>query len=203
SDVGLHARAYRDALYVHTASLRDGAPLKGVELRVLDARGQAILRSATDGNGNALLDYRLDAGHVLVARRGKDVSLLPFNQPALDLSEFAVGGRPQADFDVFAWSGRDLYRPGETLRVSALLRDGDGGLLPAPATGGQPLFLRLKQPDGRVFRETRLEPGEQGYYRFELEIPADAPTGRWQVEFRTDPDARQAVQGMTLRIEEF
>lgn len=203
SDVGLHARAYRDALYVHTASLRDGAPLKGVELRVLDARGQAILRSATDGNGNALLDYRLDAGHVLVARRGKDVSLLPFNQPALDLSEFAVGGRPQADFDVFAWSGRDLYRPGETLRVSALLRDGDGGLLPAPATGGQPLFLRLKQPDGRVFRETRLEPGEQGYYRFELEIPADAPTGRWQVEFRTDPEARQAVQGMTLRIEEF
>src|SRR5690606_37410149 len=104
SDIGLHARAYREQLYVHTASLRDGAPLKGVELRVLDAKGQPLLKSATDGNGNALLDYRLDAGQVLVARRGKDVSLLPFNQPALDLSEFAVGGRAQAPFDVFAWS---------------------------------------------------------------------------------------------------
>ena len=30
SDVGLHARAYADTLYVHTASLRDGSPLKGV-----------------------------------------------------------------------------------------------------------------------------------------------------------------------------
>jgi len=203
SDIGLHARAYRDRLYVHTASLRDGAPLKGVELRVLDARGQPLLKSATDGNGNALLDYRLDAGHVLVARRGKDVSLLPFNQPALDLSEFAVAGRAQAPFDVFAWSGRDLYRPGETLRISALLRDFDGRAMPAPKDGGQPLFLRLKQPDGRVFRETRLEPGAQGYYAFELAIPEDAPTGRWQVEFRTDPAEGPAVQGMSLRIEEF
>ena len=60
---------------------------------------------------------------MLVARNGSDVSLLPFNQPALDLSEFAVAGRAQAWFDVFAWSGRDLYRPGETLQVSALMRD--------------------------------------------------------------------------------
>lgn len=206
SDIGLHTRAYRDTLYVHAASLHDGSPLKGAELRVLDARGQAVLKASTDTNGNALLDYRLDAGHVLVARRGKDVSLLPFNQPALDLSEFAVDGRGQADFDVFAWSGRDLYRPGETVRISALLRDFDGRALPAPKDGngkGQPLFLRLKQPDGRVFRETRLEAGTQGHYRFEQEIPADAPTGRWQVEFRTDPGAGEAVQGMTLRIEEF
>ncbi|ADV27178.1 alpha-2-macroglobulin domain protein [Pseudoxanthomonas suwonensis 11-1] len=204
SDIGLHARAYGETMYVHTASLRDGAPLKGVELRVLDAKGQPILKSATDGNGNALLDYRLDAGHVLVARRGKDVSLLPFNQPALDLSEFPVAGRAQAPFDVFAWSGRDLYRPGETLRISALLRDFDGRAMPAPKDGaGQPLFLRLKQPDGRVFRESRLDAGEQGYYAFEQVIPDDAPTGRWQVEFRTGPAKGQAVQGMTLRIEEF
>jgi hypothetical protein len=30
---------------------------------------------------------------VLVARSGKDVSLLPFNQPALDLSAFNDAGR--------------------------------------------------------------------------------------------------------------
>jgi uncharacterized protein YfaS (alpha-2-macroglobulin family) len=203
SDIGLHARAYKDTVYVHAASLRDGAPLKGVELRILDAKGQATLASATDGNGNALLDYRLDAGHVLVARRDKDISLLPFNQPALDLSEFAVSGRNQAAFDVFAWSGRDLYRPGETLRISALLRDADGRMMAAPAKGGQPLFLRLRQPDGKVFREARLEAGAQGYYAFEQELPAEAPTGSWKVEFRTDPAGKQAVQGMTLRIEEF
>lgn len=204
SDIGLHTRAYKDKLFVHTASLQDGSATGSVELKVLDPRGEAILAGETDGNGNALLNYTLDAGHVLVATRGKDVSMLPFNQPALDLSEFAVAGREQAWFDVFAWSGRDLYRPGETVRISALLRDNDGKPVPAPKQGGgQPVFLRLKQPDGKVFRETRLQPGAQGYFSFEQAIPVEAPTGRWQVEFRTDPASKEAVQGMTLRIEEF
>ncbi len=204
SDIGLHTRAYKDTVFVHTASLQDGAAIGSVELKVLDARGEAVLAGKTDGNGNALLKYTLDAGHVLVATRGKDVSMLPFNQPALDLSEFAVAGREQAWFDVFAWSGRDLYRPGETVRISALLRDNDGKPVPAPKSGaGQPIFLRLKQPDGKVFRETRLQPGTQGYFSFEQTIPVEAPTGRWLVEFRTDPASKEAVQGMTLRIEEF
>lgn len=198
SDLGLHTRAYKQELFVHTASLRDGSAVGGVELRVLDAKGETFLTGKTDSNGNARLKYTLDAGHVLIAKRGKDVSMLPFNQPALDLSEFAVSGREQAWFDVFAWSGRDLYRPGETVRLSALLRDNDGR-----PVKNQPIFLRLKQPDGKVFRETRLQPGEQGYFSFQQVIPQEAPTGRWQVEFRTDPESREAVQGMTLRIEEF
>ncbi|WP_115561539.1 alpha-2-macroglobulin family protein [Xanthomonas arboricola] len=198
SDIGLHTRAYKDKLFVHTASLQSGEPLKNVEVRILDAKGELFLKGATDGNGNALLNYTLDAGHVLVARSKTDVSLLPFNQPALDLSEFAVAGRQSAWFDVFAWAGRDLYRPGETMRVSAILRDNDG-----KPTKPQPVFLRLKQPDGKTFRETKLQPGEQGYFEFTQQIPADAATGRWQVEFRTDPASKDAVQGMTVRVEEF
>lgn len=198
SDIGLHTRAYKDKLFVHTASLASGAAVGGVELRVLDANGEAVLKGETDANGNALLNYTLDSAQVLTATRGKDVSLLPFNQPALDLSEFAVAGREQAWFDVFAWSGRDLYRPGETVRLSALLRDQDG-----KPTKPQPLFLRLKQPDGKTYDERRIEPGAQGYFAYEKLIPSEAPTGRWQVEFRTDPESKEAVQGMTLRIEEF
>lgn len=203
SDIGLHARAYGEKLFVHTASLHSGAPIGSAELKVLDAKGATVYRASTDAKGNAMLDYALDAGHVLVASRGSDVSLLPFNQPALDLSEFAVSGREQAWFDVFAWSGRDLYRPGETVRVSALLRDQDGRPVAAKDGRSQSLFARLRQPDGKTFFETRVEPGASGYFRFEREIPVDAPTGSWRVEFRTDPAAREAVQGMTLRIEEF
>ncbi|MET0654656.1 MAG: alpha-2-macroglobulin [Pseudoxanthomonas sp.] len=203
SDIGLHARAYKDKLFVHTASLNNGDAIGGVELKILDPQGETFLKGETDSNGNALLNYKLDAGQVLIARRGSDVSMLPFNQPALDLSEFSVAGREAAWFDVFAWSGRDLYRPGETVRINALLRDNDGKPTGGPGKGGQPIFLRLKQPDGKTFRETRLQPGAQGYFSFEQTIPVEAPTGRWQVEFRTDPASKEAVQGMTLRIEEF
>src|SRR5690606_7643217 len=36
SDIVLHAHAYKDRLFVHTASLRDGSALGSAELRVLD-----------------------------------------------------------------------------------------------------------------------------------------------------------------------
>ena len=198
SDIGLHLRAYGDAVFVHTASLKSGAPAGNVALEVINRAGEVVAKATTDGAGNALVKYKLDAQHVLVARSGNDVSMLPFNQPALDLSEFAVAGRAQAWFDVFAWSGRDLYRPGETVRVSALMRDFDGRAVKA-----QPLFMSLKQPDGKVFLETQLAPGEGGYYGWSQALPTDVPTGRWQVEFRTAPGAKEVVQGMTLRIEEF
>lgn len=214
SDLGLHARAYKDKLFVHTASLASGDAINVVELKVLNAAGEPVLKGMSDRHGNVLLNYTLDAGDVLIAQHGKDVSMLPFNQPALDLSEFAVAGREQAWFDVFAWSGRDLYRPGETVRLSALLRDQDGQPIGANsgATTGQPkvkakalqpLYLRYVQPDGKTFLETRLQPDAQGYVRHAQVIPADAATGRWRVEFRTDPGSKDAVQGMTLRIEEF
>ena len=124
---------------------------------------------------------------MLVATHGTDVSMLPFNQPALDLSEFAVAGREQAWFDVFAWSGRDLYRPGETVRISALLRDQDGQPIDTKGKAPQPIFVRYVQPDGKALLETRLQPDAQGYVRHAQAIPADAATGRWRVEFRTDP----------------
>lgn len=198
SDIGLHLRVYHDALFVHAASLLTGAPLSGVDLRVLDGKGEAAATGKTDGDGNATIAHAFSPDQVLVAHSGSDVSMLAFNQPALDLSEFAVAGRRQTSFDVFAWSGRDLYRPGETVRLAALLRDDDGKPMPP-----QPLFLTLKQPDGRAFAEAKLDPRALGYFEWSYPVPADAPTGRWQVEFRTDPNAKEASRSLAVRIEEF
>ncbi len=198
SDLGLHLRVYRDNVLLHVASLRDGAPVNGVSINIRDASGRSKLKGSSDANGNALLAYKMQADDVLVARRGKDVSVLAFNQPALDVSNFDITGRRQAPFAVYAWSGRDLYRPGETLRASALLRDYDGKPLPA-----QSLFVRVKQPDGRTLAEQRIEPQKLNYFELRQLLPADAPTGLWQLEFRLDPASKDSVQAFPFHVEEF
>jgi alpha-2-macroglobulin len=198
SDIGLHVRAYKDKIYVHTASLNDGSPLSDVEISILSKTGDTVLKAETDGKGNALISYTLKTEQALVATRGNDLSVMSFNQPALDLSEFTVAGREQAWFDVFAWSGRDLYRPGEMLRMSALLRNADGRSIKP-----QPLFLTLRQPDGRVLIETRITEKQQGYYEWQHALPEDAATGKWKVEFRTTPGEGDVVQGMDINVEEF
>ncbi len=199
SDIGLHTRVHRDRLWVVARSLADGAALGGVEIEVLDENGARVAGGSSDGDGTAALDYRIDSRHVLVGRRGEQMSMLAFSQPALDLSEFAVDGGTAADVSVFLWSGRDLYRPGEPLRVSALLRDFDG----RPLAGNQPLFATLKQPDGRPYATAQLQPRAGGYYLFERAMTADVPTGRWRLELSPDPAGGRAAHAFDLRIEEF
>ncbi len=200
SDIGVHVRVHKNRLWVHTASLRTGNPLNDVDIRILDKSGNsvAVKGTHTGEDGNVEFAYQLKPEHVVVAQLGSDVSLLPFNQPALDLSDFSVTGRKQDSYDVFSWSGRDLYRPGETVRVCALLRDYDGKPIKP-----QPLIATLKTPDGRNFATANLEPQDLGYFEFTRLIPEDAPTGRWQLEFRLDPAQKDTAHRFAFRVEEF
>ncbi len=199
TDIGVHVRQHQASLWVATRSLASGEALSGIAIEILDADGMNVAEAVTAGDGSVAIDYRISTTHVLLARRADQISLLPFSQPALDLSEFDVAGSTAGDVSIFLWSGRDLYRPGEPLRVSALLRDFDG----KPLAGTQPLFAVLKQPDGRAFATAQLTPGEHGYYLFERAMPADVPTGRWRLEVSPDPAGKSAVHGFDLRIEEF
>jgi uncharacterized protein YfaS (alpha-2-macroglobulin family) len=137
---------------------------------------------------------------VLRATRGKEMTVLSLAEPALDLSEFDVGGLPAVDNNLFVYAGRDLYRPGETLQVSVLARDADGRL-PMPV----PLTATLKRPDGRVMQTAlwRSDATVQGYVRHAIELPADAQTGTWLLELRVDPAARKADAVWAFHVEEF
>jgi uncharacterized protein YfaS (alpha-2-macroglobulin family) len=199
SDLGLHARVQANQLWVHAASLADGSSRSSVVIEILDAKGASLANGSTDANGDLTLAYTPKTDHVLVARSGDELALIPFRQPALDLSEFAVAGRKQTPQDVYAWSGRDLYRPGEPLQVSALLRDHDGRTLPQ----AQPLFATLRQPDGRAVSTQPLEAGALGYYDYQRMLAEDAATGRWTLEYRLDPGAAEPLGRFAFRIEEF
>lgn len=198
SDLGLHVRLYQDNAFLHVASLQNGKPLAGVQVSLNDARGATLFSGKTDKSGNLQITHKVEHDHVLIARQGKDISVLPFSRPALDVSNFDVSGRPQAPVEIFTWSGRDLYRPGETPRVSALLRDYDGKALPA-----QPLFARLVQPDGRKLADMRLEARDLNQFEWSQAIANDAPTGSWQLEWRLDPASSKAVGVFNFQVEEF
>lgn len=198
SDIGLNLRIYPNELLVYANSLETGEAKPRVRLSLRNENGEELASAESDDRGLARFAYRPDPQHLLIATQGNDLSVLALNQPALDLSEFAVAGRKARDAEVFPWSGRDLYRPGETLKVAALVRDGDGKALAA-----QPLFATLKQPDGRVAAEVQLAPGELGYYELIREIPADAATGRWSIAFSTDPSEADSGEVFRFRVEEF
>ncbi|CAM3445006.1 Alpha-2-macroglobulin [Bordetella sputigena] len=200
SDIGLHARRYADRIEAFSVSLRSGEPISGDTVELIDGAGKVLAKTNADAQGHVRFDGDYARASVLRATRGKEMTVLSLAEPALDLSEFDVGGLPSVDNSLFIYAGRDLYRPGETLQVSVLARDADGRL-PKSA----PLTATLKRPDGRVVQTALWRPDAsvQGYIQHAIELPADAQTGTWLLEMRVDPGARNADATWAFHVEEF
>jgi len=214
TEIGLHLRRHASQTDVFATSLTSGVAMKGIELSLLDESGKAIAQAATDSEGHAVFQGNTEKARVVMARRGKEMSVLALREPALDLSEYDVGGHPSRNQKLFVYAGRDLYRPGESFNVSVLARDADGRPLPAPmaassvapsATPMSSVTLTLKKPTGEKALTQIVRPSAAGtaYYQQTLVLPADAPTGRWLLEARTDPGSKRADAQWSFQVEEF
>ncbi|MBI2309014.1 MAG: alpha-2-macroglobulin family protein [Rhodocyclales bacterium] len=201
SDLGLHVRQYAGkGADTFVSSLTSGKGVGGVEISWLSAEGKVLARAETDGDGRANFAERPKDAKVVVAKKGEQLSLIALKEPALDLAEFDIGGLTSAPVRLFAYSGRNLYRPGETFDVSVMARDADGRSVPA-----QPVQAILRRPDGKAQWTASWAPEEKfaGYYRKAIELPADAATGFWNLELRADPAARVASTVLRFNVEEF
>lgn len=174
SDIGVSAHRYHNRLDVFTQSLENGAAQSGIDVQLLNDKGQTLAQASSDAKGHVTLQTDKEAA-LLLARKDGQTTLLDLKLPALDLAEFDIAGAPGYSKQFFMFGPRDLYRPGETVIVNGLLRDGDGKPLP-----DQPVKLEVVQPDGQVAR-TVMRQAENGLYQFTWALDASAATGMWHL----------------------
>lgn len=184
SDMGLSARRYRDELEVFVSSLASADPLKDVQLSLLDQKGNRLQVQTTDPQGHRRFD-QVQGARLLLAEQGKHLAVLRLDGAALDLSTFELGTQPWQAQQLYLFSGRDLYRPGERLDSEILLKGQDGQLLP-----GMAVELEVKQPDGQLLEQKRLLPDNLGAAHYGLRLPDDAPLGRWTINLKTAAGSR-------------
>lgn len=184
SDMGLSARRYRDQLEVFVSSLASADPLKDVQLSLLDEKGNRLQVQTTDPQGHRRFD-QVQGARLLLAEQGNHLAVLRLDGAALDLSTFDLGTQPWQAQQLYLFSGRDLYRPGERLDSEILLKGQDGQLLP-----GMAVELEVKQPEGQLLEQKRLLPDNLGAAHYGLRLPDDAPLGRWTINLKTAAGSR-------------
>lgn len=116
TDIGLHVRRHALQTDVFATSLKSGQALRGVAVNLVDDNGKSLAQTTTDGDGHAVLTGSTDKARAVVARRDKEMSVVALRDPALDLSEYDVGGHPSRNQKLFVYAGRDLYRPAKHSR---------------------------------------------------------------------------------------
>ncbi len=181
SDLGLHVRMFKDKLSVQISSLATGKAVSGVDLTLFDINEKELAKIKTDSEGQAHFGS-YEKAQLLIARKNNHLSILKLNSPALDLSEFKVKGREQKPIEIFTYSPRDIYRPGETITFSAIVRNADAKAIKYP-----PINAVIKRADGQKIKYFTWHPHtkNQGYYQTDYQLPDNAMTGNWTLELET------------------
>ncbi len=194
TDIGLHVRRYKDSFDVYTQEISSGSPLENVRVDVTDSKGKIIDQGESDALGR--VSFMIKSGqHHLIATLGDQMSVLPLNRNALDISGLKNAVTVHGEYQIYAWGPRELYRPGELLQADMLVRDFDGKL---PAR--LPLAYTLYKPDGSKATAGQLQPSDTGFYQFSYQTAAASQTGEYSLRltFADTNSVRYAV-----KVEEF
>jgi uncharacterized protein YfaS (alpha-2-macroglobulin family) len=189
SDLGLTAISGDDGVHALVQSLGSAGPLAGVELRLVARNNEVLATKTTGADGRVDFDPGLSRGKggsapgLLVATLTGDYGFLSLAQNAFDLSDRGVTGRdPPAGLDVFLYTERGVYRSGETVFATALLRDAKG-----VAKSGLPLTLVVKRPDGVEYRRATLPDQGLGGRAYAVPLLPGSAAGKWSIEAYADP----------------
>ncbi|WP_342641180.1 alpha-2-macroglobulin family protein [Rhodoligotrophos ferricapiens] len=205
SDMGLASASGTDGLHIFARSLSTANPLDQVELRLIARNNEVLGTARTNADGYAHFPAGMTRGAgglapaVVTALLGKeDFGFIDLTEPAFDLSDRGVAGRsaPGAT-DVFLYTERGIYRPGETVHIAALVRDAN-----AQATTGLPLTVVAERPDGVELKRESVPDQGQGGHALSITLPNDAMRGSWSIRAYLDPDAPPLAQASVL-VEDF
>ncbi|MCH2249159.1 MAG: alpha-2-macroglobulin family protein [Cognatishimia sp.] len=204
SDLGVTTMSGADGLHVVVQSLSDVKPVADTKVTLLSRANRVLSDTLTDSAGYARFDAGLTRGTggaspaLLLLEQGDDIAFLSLTDPAFDLSDRGVEGRPPAPpLDLFVTTDRGAYRAGETIYATALLR-GDQ----AEAIQGLPITAIIKRPDGVEYTRTVSTEDQAGGRVFEIPVASSAPRGSYAMSFYSDTKS-QALAVHSVLVEDF
>ncbi len=205
SDLGLAAFSGNDGIHATVHSLASTAPMKDIEVRLLSRSNEVLAVKRTDANGLVQFEANLARGEgglspaLIVAADKADYAFLNLKAPAFDLADRGVAGRKAPDgLDAFVFTERGVYRTGETVHITALLRD-------AAAVAAD---RRAADARGRAAGRRRISPrgaegsGPRRASRCRCRSRRPPASGTWRVKAFTDPK-RPAIGEATFMVEDY
>ncbi len=204
SDLGLTALTGDDAVHAFVRSLETAAPVAGTEVSLVARNNEVLATTKTDAQGYARFDGALARGEgglqpaILVAQIGvTDYAFLDLTTAAFDLTDRGVKGRnPSGPIDAYVYTERGVYRPGENVNLTALVRDAAG------KASNLPITMIVTRPDGVEHRRLRLKDQGLGGRTTLVALSAGAMTGTWRARLHVDPK-KAAISQAAFLVEDF
>ena len=203
SDIGLMAKEGIDKIFVFANSIKTAKGLDGVNVAVYAKNNQLIGTGSTNSDGVAEITYTKKdfpgfQPAMIIAKSADDFNYLPFGSTRVNTSRFDVGGKRSnaSGLNAFIYAERDIYRPGEKINYSVILRDRQW-----KTPGEIPVMMKILLPNGKELRSFRKTLNDQGALEGNIEMSVSAITGSYTLEVYTSNEVLLATKD--FRVEEF
>ena len=221
SDIGLVARVRSTGITVWANSLAKAESLSGVTLRVFSRDNVLLAEGKTDSAGLWQHDLggewptnqypyivvastsfkgetKQEKGKPFVAPRSfEDLTYLTLAKDFVQDNRFDVGGKEylQSGYEALCFTPRDVFRPGETVPMRAVVRD---NLMQAPKPF--PVEWKVITPTGRTAGKGFATLTETGLAEFDFTLVPAAPTGNYRLELSVP--GQGAIGNHSFKVEE-
>ncbi len=179
TDLAITAKRHRGGFLVWITSLRTGQPVPDVTVDGLTFNNQKVATARTDPNGLARLAFAAGQSEggvwVITAATGEDESYLVPGENEWMIDDVEQSGRPYADsYEVMLYTDRGVYRPGETVHLTGIIRDAAGAI-----PSSFPLAAKVRRPDGRqvVDMPINRRDNDQGLFHVDFTPSEQDQTG--------------------------
>ena len=202
TDLGIASRVFAGGAVVWVNSLRTAQPVAGAEVTVYARNNQILAHGTTDDRGLVKMEWATgeeDDPFLVTAEAEGDLSYVDLGKgrveqgEGLGVAEYVEAGKVEAA----VFTERGVYRPGETVFVQALVRDGQ-----QMAPESFPVVWRVRRPDGRIFQDIPVELDPLGSVQAEVMLPEFLPTGRYTFELAM-PGTLTTLGETTVALEDF
>jgi hypothetical protein len=205
TDLGLTTVNGNDGVHAFVRSLTTAQPVAGANVRLVAVNNEILGEATTDADGRAVFAPGLARGEggrapqLVTAETGAgDYAFLDVSKSAFDLTDRGVEGRQSpGPLDLFATTERGVYRPGETVFLTGILRDAT-----AKAVTDLPLTVKVQRPDGVIDETQVISDGGAGGYFDAYELAPEAMRGSWTAQFYADPKGA-ALTTVSFLVEDF
>ena len=204
TDLGLTVKLGGSSAFARVLSVSGAKPTADARVTLWSHANQLVGDGKTDKNGIAKITLKdtneKGAPVIALAEKSGDTSYIRLDNGLYnDTDDFDTAGAPwlSSGYSAFCYTPRDIFRPGEAVPVQAVVR-GTNGRAPKPF----PLKMNVFAPNGKLWKTVSAKLTEEGVFSARFDIPADAPTGPWNISLTT-PGGTNPIGSKEIYVEEF
>ncbi len=202
SDLSLVVKRSATQVVAWAGALRTGVPVPGARVYAVQSRTERSVGSgqswdaplaAADGAGTATDADGL--ARLPSFGRGANLRVVAISERhGVAVAEAPLGGEAARQGQLFLFTERPLYRPGQTVHWKAFARRqaGEGYVMPDRTS----VQLTLSGPEGASLELPAASLSESGSADGAVELPADVPLGDWTLSARGAGLSGSAVLGV-------